>query len=115
MEKLLIKDVCPDCRGERLRKESREVVVAGKTITELSHLPFTKLAEWLEGLPEVVSSEGWIITEPIIVDLDERIRRLNDVGAGYLSMDRSSPSLSGGEAQRLRLASLVYPGAWHEN
>jgi excinuclease ABC subunit A len=110
MEQFLLKDVCPECHGARLRKESREVTVAGKTIIEISRLPLTELSEWLEHLTEVVSSEAWAITEPIIVDLDERIRRLVNVGVGYLTLERSSPTLSGGEAQRLRLASLLGSG-----
>ncbi len=110
VEKLLINEICPDCNGERLRAESRRVTVDGHTIIELSHLPLTDLAEWIDRLFQVVSPEGWPIAAPIVDDLRERVRRLIDVGAGYLTMSRTSPSLSAGEAQRLRLASLLGSG-----
>ncbi|MDY7078615.1 MAG: excinuclease ABC subunit UvrA [Chloroflexota bacterium] len=110
MEKLLSTQVCLDCEGTRLRMESRRVTVAGQTIVALSRMPLDDLADWLERLAEVVSPEEWIITEPIVDDLRERVRRLLDVGVGYLTMERSSPTLSAGEAQRLRLASLLGSG-----
>ena len=110
MEKLLITAVCPDCHGERLRAESRRVTVAGRTIIELSHLPLTELAGWIAALPATVTDEEQDIIEPIVEDLRGRIRRLLDVGVGYLTMERSSPTLSAGEAQRLRLAALLGSG-----
>ncbi len=110
MAKLLLKQVCSDCEGTRLRPESRQVTVAGQTIISLSHMPLTDLANWLERLSEAVSSETWLIAESIVADLRERVRRLLDVGVGYLTMERSSPTLSAGEAQRLRLASLLGSG-----
>jgi len=110
VEKLLIQDVCPDCQGERLRRESREVTVNGWSIIELSKLPLSDLADWIEELPQAASEAEWMVIEPIVADLRERVRRLVDVGVGYLTMERSSPTLSGGEAQRLRLASLLGSG-----
>lgn len=110
IEKLIIKQTCPDCMGERLKPESRKVTVAGKTIIELSGMPLSELAEWIDGLDKVFSPEEWAIAEPIVNDLNGRVKRFVDVGIGYLTMDRSSPTLSGGEAQRLRLASLLGSG-----
>lgn len=110
IERFLVQEVCPDCNGERLRKESRAVTVAGRTIIEIARMPFTDLADWLEALATVESPEALIIIEPILADLRERVRRLIDVGVGYLTMERSSPTLSGGEAQRLRLAALLGSG-----
>ncbi len=110
MEKLLIERTCPDCEGERLRPESRGVTVNGQTILQLSALPLTALSEWLKELPAVLDEEARIIIEAILADLDERLRRLIDVGAGYLTLDRASPTLSAGEAQRLRLAALLGSG-----
>jgi excinuclease ABC subunit A len=110
MDKLLRQRACPDCGGTRLRPESRQVTVAGQSIIDVARLPLSDLANWLERLPQVVSPEEWIITEPIVDDLRGRVRRLVDVGVGYLTLDRSSPTLSAGEAQRLRLAALLGSG-----
>jgi excinuclease ABC subunit A len=110
MEKLLLKQVCPDCQGERLRPASCQVTVADHTIVGLSRLPLVELTAWLDDLAEVVSPEEWIITAPIVADLCQRVRRLVDVGVGYLTLERASPSLSAGEAQRLRLAALLGSG-----
>ena len=110
MDKLLSTQTCPDCEGTRLRAESRRVTVAGQTIVALSRVPLADLAGWLEGLAEAVSPDEWIIAESIVDDLRGRVRRLLDVGVGYLTMERSSPTLSAGEAQRLRLASLLGSG-----
>jgi excinuclease ABC subunit A len=107
IEQLMVTQTCPDCQGNRLRLESRLVTIAGLSIIDLSHIPFTALRTWVEGLPEVVPTSEWDVVQPIIDDLSERIRRLVDVGAGYLTMARNSPTLSEGEAQRLRLAALL--------
>jgi excinuclease ABC subunit A len=106
----LIQQVCPDCHGTRLRPESRQVTVVGQTIVGVSRLPLNDLADWIERLPEVVSPKEWLIAEPIVADLRGRVRRLVDVGVGYLTLERSSPTLSASEAQRLRLASLLGSG-----
>jgi excinuclease ABC subunit A len=110
LEHLLITQTCPDCGGDRLRPESRAVTVDGQTILDLSRLPLTELATWLEHLPAVATSEEQFIITPILDDLRARVRRLVDVGAGYLTLLRASPTLSAGEAQRLRLASLLGSG-----
>jgi excinuclease ABC subunit A len=110
LEKLLIKEVCPDCLGARLRPESRQVKIDGQAIVDISRLPLADLADWLAELPDKLLPEEQIITEPIVADLNERVRRLVDVGVGYLTMDRSSPTLSAGEGQRLRLAALLGSG-----
>ena len=70
------------------------MIVAGHTIVGLSRLPLADLAIWLERLWDTVSSEEWVITEPIIDDLHERVRHLIDVVRAYLTMDRASPTLS---------------------
>jgi excinuclease ABC subunit A len=107
LEQLMVTQTCPDCQGNRLRLESRRVTIAGLSIIDLSQIPFTALQTWIERLPEVVPTSEKDVIQPIIEDLSERIRRLVDVGAGYLTMERSSPTLSMGEAQRLRLAALL--------
>jgi excinuclease ABC subunit A len=101
---------CPDCQGARLRSESRAVTVAGKTIIEIARLPLNDLNDWLESLPPRFTPDEKLIAEPILADLHDRVGRLLEVGAGYLSMERASPTLSAGEAQRLRLAALLGSG-----
>ncbi len=110
MEKYLIKQTCPDCEGTRLRPESRQVTINGRSIIELSKISLTDLAEWIAGLYDSLPPEAWMITEPIVADLRARVRRLVDIGVGYLTLERATPSLSGGEALRLRLASLLGSG-----
>jgi excinuclease ABC subunit A len=110
MEKILFQQVCPDCGGTRLRPESQQVTVAGQNIVDIARLPLGHLAGWLEQLPGAVPAEEWGIAEPIIADLSGRVQRLIDVGVEYLTLDRASPSLSAGEAQRLRLAALLGSG-----
>ncbi|MAT44101.1 MAG: excinuclease ABC subunit A [Anaerolineaceae bacterium] len=101
---------CPDCNGTRLRSESRAVQVAGKSIIEVSNLPLNDLHHWLKSLPAQFSEEENHLAQPILDDLYERTHRLLEVGVGYLTLDRTSPTLSAGEAQRLRLAALLGSG-----
>jgi len=110
LEDFLVSQACPDCAGTRLRPESRAVTVAGQTIIAASRLPLDELGAWLGGLPASFSPEENLMAGPVLIDLNERIERLVEVGAGYLALERSSPSLSAGEAQRLRLASLLGSG-----
>ncbi len=110
MEKLLIERACPDCGGKRLRPESCAVTVTGQTILELAALPLATLVDWANALPAKLEEDARLVVEPILMDLGVRLQRLIDVGAGYLTSDRESPSLSAGEAQRLRLAALLGSG-----
>ncbi len=98
---------CPDCGGTRLRAESRAITVAGRNIIALTQLPLGELAAWLEALPAAFSADEMLIARPILDDLHERMRRVLEVGVAYLTLDRASPSLSTGETQRLRMASLL--------
>ncbi len=107
LDELLITRTCPECAGTRLRPESREVLVAGKDIVSLSRLTLRDLGQLMDGLPESFSAQEMLLAKPILDDLHERIARLVEVGAGYLTVERSSPSLSAGESQRLRLADLL--------
>jgi excinuclease ABC subunit A len=110
LDEFLVTQICPDCAGERLRPESRAVTVHGQTIVALARLPLEDLGAWLDGLPAVLSEDERIVAQPVLADLGERISRLVEVGAGYLTQERSSPTLSAGEAQRLRLAALLGSG-----
>ena len=110
LEKLFHQQACPDCNGTRLRSESRLVKVDDQSIIDILRMPLTDLAVWLDFLPMMISASEMLIAEPILNDLHDRVRRLLDVGVGYLTLERSSPTLSAGEAQRLRLASLLGSG-----
>lgn len=110
MDEFLVIQTCPSCHGTRLRPESRAVTVNGQDIIALSRMSLIDLGNWLEALPGALGGEALRIAEPILVELNERIERLVEVGAGYLTPERSTPTLSAGEAQRLRLASLLGSG-----
>lgn len=110
MDEYLTIQTCPDCLGSRLRPESRAVTVCGHTIVEISRLPLDILDAWLKALSALFNPTEMTIAEPILTDLDERIRHLVEVGLGYLTLERTSPTLSAGESQRLRLAALLGSG-----
>ncbi|HEX6778048.1 MAG TPA: excinuclease ABC subunit UvrA, partial [Ktedonobacterales bacterium] len=80
---------------------------AGQTIIAISQLPLHDLADWLDRLPGALRGEEMLIARPILDDLQERVRQVNEVGVDYLTLDRASPTLSSGEARRLRMASLL--------
>jgi excinuclease ABC subunit A len=96
---------CPECKGARLRPESRAVTVGGLPIHEFSNLSARRSIEWLEQLE--LSDQDRAIARLILREIDERLRFLDNVGVGYLSMDRAAATLSGGEAQRIRLATQI--------
>src|SRR4051812_20870558 len=96
---------CPECDGSRLRPESRAVKVGGLPIHEFTHMSAKRSLEWLGGLE--LSNQDRAIARLILREIDERLRFLDNVGVGYLSMDRAAATLSGGEAQRIRLATQI--------
>ena len=98
---------CQECDGSRLRKESLYFKVNELNISELAHKDIVDLSAWFEDLPKHLSDKQWKISEEIIKEIKTRLRFLLDVGLEYLSLDRSSKSLSGGEAQRIRLATQI--------
>jgi len=106
-EKLLRQCTCPDCGGTRLKAEARAVIVDGRTIVDVARLSLNVLATWLHALSEKLDTAEREVAEPVLADLESRVQHLLDVGAGYLTIDRACPSLSAGEAQRLRLAALL--------
>lgn len=97
--------VCPDCNGTRLSEGPRNVLIAGKSITELSSLAASELKEVLQ--TSEWNKKGQIIAEKILKQIDSRLSYMIRVGTGYLSLDRPTRTLSGGEAQRIRLATQV--------
>jgi len=96
---------CPACGGARLRPESRAVLVGGTSIQEFTALSARRALEWLESV-ELTETERHI-AHLVLREIKERLRFLEDVGIGYLSMDRAAATLSGGEAQRIRLATQI--------
>jgi len=110
----MVSTACPECEGKRLRRESLSVTFAGMDIAELSRLPLARLAELLAPYTRATSkvekglhAEQLIVRRRIADDLSARIEVLLALGLGYLALDRSTPSLSPGELQRLRLATQV--------
>ncbi|HXV12138.1 MAG TPA: excinuclease ABC subunit UvrA [Burkholderiales bacterium] len=99
---------CPECGGTRLRREARNVTVAGRAIYDISALTLANATEFFETL--TLSGVKQSIAEKIVKEIVTRIAFLNNVGLDYLSLDRSADTLSGGEAQRIRLASQIGSG-----
>ena len=96
---------CPDCRGARLRPESRAVLIDGTAIHEFTALPARRALEWIR--ERELSEHDRRIARLVLREIEERLQFLENVGIGYLSMDRASATLSGGEAQRIRLATQI--------
>lgn len=107
VEKFMILKPCPSCGGSRLKKESLWFKVDGKNIDELSSLDLNKLYTWFVGIEDRLSNRQNIIARDILKEIRERIQFLLDVGLTYLSLGRPSKSLSGGESQRIRLATQI--------
>ena len=101
------KIVCPVCNGTRLNKETTYFKVDGKTISEVSAMEVSQLSEWLHSLDNVFQKKESIIARDILKELKDRVSFLLDVGLDYLSLDRATASLSGGESQRIRLATQI--------
>ena len=98
---------CPECHGSRLKKESLYFKINNKNIAELANTDVAELATWFNNLHEHLSDKQFKIAEEIIKEIKSRLQFLLDVGLNYLSLNRSSKSLSGGEAQRIRLATQI--------
>ncbi len=106
--KFLNTSACPECQGSRLRREARHVMVGGRTLHEVSRLPLAEARRHFEQLR--LPGHKQAIAERIIQEIANRLRFLTNVGLDYLSLDRSADTLSGGEAQRIRLASQIGSG-----
>lgn len=98
---------CPTCQGRRLRPESAAVTVGGKTINEVTALSIGEAIKWVESLWPEMSREQLEIAEEVLKEVRERLQFLMNVGLHYLTLDRPAPTLSGGEGQRIRLASQI--------
>jgi len=111
IEKLMIKEPCQLCGGTRLKKESLTVTVDGFSIAQVCSWDLEKLAKWAKNLPAILTTlREKEIAQPILKEIGNRLSFLISVGVGYLTLDRSSSSLSVGEGQRIRLASQVGSG-----
>ncbi len=99
------KSVCPDCHGSRLLKDANYVKVAGKTITELVKMPVSEIAEFFKNI-DLDKTDRQIATR-LLLEINQRLSFLNNVGLGYLTLDRLSSTLSGGESQRINLATSL--------
>ena len=97
--------ICPDCHGTRLRAEARAVRLSGKSITEVCAMTVTQARQFVDNLE--LSAEQTAIAEKILEEIRQRLRFLDEVGLDYLSLDRLSSTLSGGEAQRIQLATSL--------
>ena len=98
---------CPECKGRRLRKESLHFLLDGKNIAQVADLELSQLHDWLQGLESRISERQRAIAAEILKEIKTRLKFLIDVGLDYLSLSRPSMSLSGGESQRIRLATQI--------
>ncbi len=99
--------VCPECNGDRLNREALHFFIDGKNIAELSRMDISELLDWSRTVEERLDPKRKIIAAEIIKEIRSRLLFLNDVGLGYLSLNRASATLSGGESQRIRLATQL--------
>jgi excinuclease ABC subunit A len=105
IEKYMVLEPCPVCMGARLKKESLCVLVGGRHIYAVTQLSIDEFDPWFQSLADIFSEKETIIAQTIQKEIAYRVTFLKDVGLGYLTLSRSSSHLSGGEAQRIRLAS----------
>ena len=105
IEKFMSVHSCPTCGGRRLRPEALAVTVAGRAIDELSRMSVEDLRAWMAGF--TLDKRERAIAEKVVQEIEDRLSFLDDVGVGYLTLDRSSATLSGGESQRIRLATQI--------
>ena len=107
LQDFMIVKTCPDCEGARLRIESRHFRIADKNISELAEMDISDLAEWFEDIEKRLTKKQLQIATEILKELRKRIGFLNGIGLDYLTLNRPLKSLSGGEAQRIRLATQI--------
>lgn len=105
--KFFSRTVCPECGGSRLNKISLNFFIDGKNIAEVARMDIADLYEWTQGLEDRLNAGKRVVAEEILKEIRSRLRFLLDVGLDYLSLDRESASLSGGESQRIRLATQI--------
>jgi excinuclease ABC subunit A len=107
LEEYTVVQKCPDCNGQRLKKESLHFLIDGKNISELALMSISKLGEWFEDIEKRLSDKQNLIGAEVLKEIRKRVGFMLDVGLDYLSLDRPLKTLSGGEAQRIRLATQI--------
>ena len=110
IERYMASNPCPSCQGRRLKPESLAVTVVDKNIMDVAALPVTEALNWVEQLSNKISRRELTIARQIIKEIQARLGFLRDIGLSYLTLDRPSATLSGGEAQRIRLATQIGSG-----
>ncbi|MDR1161165.1 MAG: excinuclease ABC subunit UvrA [Tannerellaceae bacterium] len=106
-EQFIKMSVCPECGGQRLNKEALHYIIAGKNIAEVAAMDISELYEWVDGIDAQMDAKQQQIAVEIVKEIRSRLRFLLDVGLEYLSLNRASATLSGGESQRIRLATQI--------
>lgn len=99
--------VCPECHGARLNRDALHFLINGKNIAELSMMDISELRAWMDDLHNHMEPNRWKIAEEIVKEINSRLGFMLDVGLDYVSLNRNSSSLSGGESQRIRLATQI--------
>lgn len=107
LENFRVLKTCPECEGARLKKESLHFKISGKNISDLANMDISMLAQWFEGIENRLEERQNVIAKEILKEIRTRIGFLLDVGLTYLTLDRTARTLSGGEAQRIRLATQI--------
>ena len=111
IERFMKKEICPDCRGARLKPEALSITIGGDSIAKVSGLPIDSLFNWAGKIPSLnLNLREKTVAEPILKEISARLRFLLSVGLNYLTLDRPSQTLAAGEAQRIRLASQIGSG-----
>ena len=107
IDQFLVKKTCPTCKGMRLNKEALHFKINNKNISELAQMNIQQLSDWLVNIEDNLSASQNKIAKEVLKEIRERIQFLLDVGLDYISLDRSAKTLSGGESQRIRLATQI--------
>ncbi len=110
IKKYMRERVCPDCRGTRLKKESLSITINNLSIAEVTAFSITEIVQWIDGIDKLINPREKEISSLIIKEIKGRLNFLLNVGLEYLTLNRVAGSLSGGEAQRIRLASQIGSG-----
>lgn len=106
-QSFMVKNICPECNGTRLKKESLWFKINEKNIAELSNMDLSELQNWLQQLPAHLTDKQKTIATEVLKEITKRVGFLLDVGLEYITLNRSTRSLSGGESQRIRLATQI--------